>query len=832
MAFNPFHSFRKHQKKMFAVLTIFCMFIFVLQSGMGQGDWFSMFGDWIAGRSGGPKAEATLYGKDIDGNTIAMTQKGRVIASRYMELAQQAAQSNFYRRIFNQIGDYDKNLQQVIQMLQQVEMNSLRSGPEQYLQYLGLIQNQLLSVRTAIDAGNSPKKSEQINLIERLHNMLQQKVTRFQQKMMNPQDSYFGGALEGREATLDFLIWKHKAEQLKVNYTQPDMAAVLATETFHQLTREATSEINDILVHQFPGIYTPELLTSALTDEFRVRTAKTSVAGITVAGNFQTFTRPPILGTPEEAFDWFKDNRTAIRVGLIELPVAKFVAQVPDPTDDKPLRELYAKYKNDEPNPALERPGFKEPRRIKIEWVAVPEDSEYYRKVANIALGLDPMATAIRVAEEYDSYKTNSPSWRNPIAFGYRTGVHDSSVMQAEVIATLAGTAAGTGPLGAALAGEGQAIVREMRDRAVIGATTILAGAMEPAPLGIDALPMLATPSEISQQQLRPTLLMRMQKEIALAIAKDDLAKFGTELTKLGKDADPKKAVDYVDQFVASRQFARGGMAEPRDRYALASDPGLEPIRKAVNRILSARRQDDPSGEIFAAEMADTFGPSKAGNYQAANLPSPGVTYVFWRRRIKSRKLSHLIKRSRKSSWLGRSLRRDNLRKPKPTSWRRKRRAWMRRSSRDLAAQVSPRPLIELPDMALLNRQITPTAGPPQYDPAIIPRSRITYPGEPNGEMTTKVMDLRKQDLGGTTVVFDQPKANFYIAGLLTKQVPTQIEFRTAYLNSMGPDFMRDRLFDYFRGERFDAYRKGLMAQLRNEAQLKIHDTKGGEVVD
>ena len=35
MAFNPFHSFRKHQKVIFAVMTIICMFVFVLQFGRG-----------------------------------------------------------------------------------------------------------------------------------------------------------------------------------------------------------------------------------------------------------------------------------------------------------------------------------------------------------------------------------------------------------------------------------------------------------------------------------------------------------------------------------------------------------------------------------------------------------------------------------------------------------------------------------------------------------------------------------------------------------------------------------------------------------------------------
>ena len=36
MAFNPFHGFRKHQKTLFAIMVIVCMFVFILQSGAGD----------------------------------------------------------------------------------------------------------------------------------------------------------------------------------------------------------------------------------------------------------------------------------------------------------------------------------------------------------------------------------------------------------------------------------------------------------------------------------------------------------------------------------------------------------------------------------------------------------------------------------------------------------------------------------------------------------------------------------------------------------------------------------------------------------------------------
>ena len=65
MAFNPFHTFRKHSKVVFAGLTILCMGVFVLSSGMGRGDFFSQISDWATSR-GGRAPAVTVAGKDYN----------------------------------------------------------------------------------------------------------------------------------------------------------------------------------------------------------------------------------------------------------------------------------------------------------------------------------------------------------------------------------------------------------------------------------------------------------------------------------------------------------------------------------------------------------------------------------------------------------------------------------------------------------------------------------------------------------------------------------------------------------------------------------------------
>ncbi len=63
MAFNPFHSFRKHQKAIFAVLTIMCMLVFVLQ--FGRGDMFERMAGLFGSSRGKGDVVATLYGKKV-----------------------------------------------------------------------------------------------------------------------------------------------------------------------------------------------------------------------------------------------------------------------------------------------------------------------------------------------------------------------------------------------------------------------------------------------------------------------------------------------------------------------------------------------------------------------------------------------------------------------------------------------------------------------------------------------------------------------------------------------------------------------------------------------
>src|SRR5829696_557388 len=62
MAYNPFNIFRRNQKVIFAVLTVFIMFMFTLSSGVVGGDFFETFTQWLGSKGKRGDAAATIDG--------------------------------------------------------------------------------------------------------------------------------------------------------------------------------------------------------------------------------------------------------------------------------------------------------------------------------------------------------------------------------------------------------------------------------------------------------------------------------------------------------------------------------------------------------------------------------------------------------------------------------------------------------------------------------------------------------------------------------------------------------------------------------------------------
>src|SRR5262249_53112340 len=162
-----------------------------------------------------------------------------------------------------------------------------------------------------------------------------------------------------------FIIWKHKADDLGIKLTQPDVEFCIRQEFLDSLPGKAEKDILNYLRQSYPQGYSRERLIDALRDEFTVRTAQMAFGAPPLTTTSRTAI--PASVTPDEEWAWYRDVRTTVRVGLIEVPVSSFVAHVKETPTQEELKKLYDQYKGDEYTPFQDHPGFREPRKIKVE---------------------------------------------------------------------------------------------------------------------------------------------------------------------------------------------------------------------------------------------------------------------------------------------------------------------------------------------------------------------------------------------------------------------------------------------------------------------------------
>src|SRR5262249_21005114 len=113
---------------------------------------------------------------------------------------------------------------------------------------------------------------------------------------------YFGGSTT-LESTLDFLIWRHQADQLGIELTDQDGKILTDRESLGQVDKEQSAElVKMVLGRQRSAVPVSELL-SALNDEFRVRMAQSALTGYDPGSN----AKMPTPITPDEFWDFYRE---------------------------------------------------------------------------------------------------------------------------------------------------------------------------------------------------------------------------------------------------------------------------------------------------------------------------------------------------------------------------------------------------------------------------------------------------------------------------------------------------------------------------------------------
>lgn len=863
MAFNPFHGFRKYRKMMFAVLTILCMFVFVLSSGMGgKGDFFGR--DWFGG-SRYPTV-AKIDGRTIDTQEMRTISNQRRLANDFIEAT--LAQSHFavIKSLQSHLEDIPQIVRDPINRALGAKFNSLFQPRSFGPQYVQMIPSYQQAVRLGVTLLERDKKTAEADSLRRFEQIMDQDKGRVDYYG----ELYFGGSLRSGQDLLDFLVWKWAADKHNIQLTTEAVQNMMREEVGGDAD-EAAKTAEKSLRERYKGVTAAGLL-GALNDEFRVRLVKTAILG-------ETSKNPNLIGayvTPYEFYKHFRDVRTLIRVNLLPVKSDDFLAKVTDTPGEPELRELFKKHRNDEPIPFMERPGFKDPKKAKIEWIGFKGDEPAFKKAAMadsakksalaeavkkammappgptaaavwgrlgaLAVVNDPKLIEKRTDEKYKQYvsrERNMFSWLYPDPLSVT--IHDRSVYQARVIAAGVASAigsAGTGgkALSIRAAMSAQAAVQEMRERIRFGLFPLAL-----APQG--AAPLLGLSDMIMPQPLpKAAIQSRLDEEVTDAIYSDfyrseveEFQRTLAEKTKDMKKPDAKQAArKFIDEFIKKYGLAHGASAEFRDQYHMIDDPGLKPLKERYTKEFAIQ---DPTGLGFGGQFLEESQQSETANNTGFQARWIGATMPY---SISAKPEDHFY-----LAWKFEQV------EPKVRTFEEAKadveKAWKRIKARELAAKAAADLQKQLRDKTINNlaslkdfaaqhkielievgpialRQETPAGmgggGMPTYAPPQTPRDKVPFG---TGDFCVKLMELRDKPIGETMVLADIPKDTDYVAVMTERTEPSDAEFQRIYTRT-GFEARGDPLFyEFDQQERFKA-RSEIIKQLRADAKVTVVD--------
>jgi hypothetical protein len=161
-------------------------------------------------------------------------------------------------------------------------------------------------------------------------------------------------------ALVDALILEHEADALKMP-KGPELAREwLKQRTAGRMTRELFESILGRL-----GDVSGQQILFDIADQVRLANARQ------LLGN-------PVI-TPLDVYQAYRDQTERVSARVASFPVEAFVARIPEPTAEQ-VRAYYDKYKEVLPDPTRDTPGFKIPRQIKVEFLAL-DGSALARKI-------------------------------------------------------------------------------------------------------------------------------------------------------------------------------------------------------------------------------------------------------------------------------------------------------------------------------------------------------------------------------------------------------------------------------------------------------------------
>jgi len=627
MAYNPFDFFRKNQKILFAGLTILVMFMFVLS--FGRGDFFDWLPRWLGSKRSTGEVMAVIDGDKIRASELDRLRTQRTIANKFMV---QAAFMT-YPKIFTNIQQSkDKvslaNQQTVDSWMENTEkIRTARDPQEQRMAQTMLRRIQPSIESMAFKEASPPEDREVAQSILRL--------TALERRLNDGRGELFFLNQPNRTSRdeLEFILWQKKADALGIKFRESDLEDLIREE-LPRLTKADQEKILDEMAKSRRGLNAGSL-NDALIEEFRVLTAQQAVLGRTGRG----FT------SPYDLYSFYKTETTPHQYGFVSIPVDNFIPFVKGQPTETELREIFKNTKSTEPDPSSPRPGIKEPRRLKIQWLEATGNEPFYQ-----AAGLDwvkksdwlrrlsggflqpltgtstPVGIAITAAtinlddplyaKAYEDYnKKHNDAVGSWYVSGFDLLTLDTSFVRPQTIVSLIGlsgaaAALASGPLPIPMRTplvvtsiEKQVAIhnKQTRIRAALPflATPLLPNISEV--LASAASHKLALPQPLPIEALKAVIASDVAKKLQYDVCRADLNKFQEDLKKVteGKKEKAAEAKAKIDEFVKTRGVKLGQSETFDDIYTIEADPGLKPLFERKRPPQFGQDKDEKIGRQF-----------------------------------------------------------------------------------------------------------------------------------------------------------------------------------------------------------------------------------------
>ncbi|HXG10393.1 MAG TPA: hypothetical protein VNK04_11565 [Gemmataceae bacterium] len=883
MAFHPFQTFRKHQKVIFAGLTIICMIVFVLS--WGPGDVFERVASFFgAGRAdAGNMVVTTLYGEKVTERELGRLQFQRRVANDFMRVAIAQGTDDLLRKAEGALSRFPTgprdDLDRIIKMVRGLhalpnQLQLIRDQGQRQLQFRMVMMQYQLQMPGLFETlknliAQHPAEKE-------LLNQLMFAVAQTPWLVAGGNEFYFGGSHQTGDL-LDFLVWKRQADRLGITLTDDDVRAEInrqtLKETFQGDAFQDTQQIRRYLSqagYHEGGRVTANEMYNALRDELRVGLAQSALLGFQSGpmGQLESIyniNEVPSVITPDQFWTYLKENRTTLKeVAFLPIPVKNFLDQVKKDPTEKELQVLFREYRDQEPSPDRDQPGFKQPRRIRVEWMSARPDSPHYQK-----LGRERMASVVaslavpnpwigvgfvlRLDQAYSGERLNNrdryrlPAWTSPTyPLAFYPSLHEAGNLAATLglltTATLQGAPAGV-PLGAVASYQAAAVARDAktqaaavaeeareRSRSPFGPAFVLAGTYR-SPLAVAAT--LGALYDLDQQTERflplslvaGQVLERLQKQQAENQMIDNLEKV-RKLVETWRGRSREAAAPEVAKAVKEYGLEHRVMDRPLDQYEIEDDPAIQPLKKAMAGL---RKPDEVKRFKIAPYIfteAPLYTPQFAGRSDEQFLywkieDMPARVYPSYAEAPEE------IKQKVKEAWKlqrARELARQAAQEVVAEARKLKSAADAVRYLRDQAQKHGWGEVFELHNIARLvpEKTIRPDM-PVQYEPYKVPEEKIN--ARPDfAEQLVKALN----EPGDVTVVWNQPETVYYVAVLQQKESEERLEqeFLELYRKPSRDNPLLQRLAH----ERQQQYLKAVMEQLRAEAGAV--NEKGEWVVD